>query len=68
MTGDVNGDGKTTMTDYLQIKNRSLTGKELTVFAEYACDVNGDGKITITDYLKLKLNIQNGTAPSQNRY
>lgn len=68
MTGDVNGDGKTTMTDYLQIKNRILTGKELTVFAEYACDVNGDGKITITDYLKLKLNIQNGTAPSQNRY
>ena len=56
------------MTDYLQIKNRILTGKELAAFAEYACDVNGDGKITITDYLKFKLNIQNGTAPSQNRY
>ena len=68
ITGDVNGDGKTTITDYLQIKNRIQSAKPLDKVPEYACDVNGDGKITITDYLKLKYCIQNGTAPEQNRY
>lgn len=68
ITGDVNGDGKTTITDYLQIKERILNGKALPTPREYACDVNGDGKITITDYLKLKYCIQNGESPEQNRY
>ena len=68
ITGDVNGDGKITITDYLQIKERILNNKSLPKEKEYACDVNGDGKVTITDYLRLKYCIQNGQPPEQNRY
>ena len=68
ITGDVNGDGKTTITDYLQIKERILSGEKLAREKEYAADVNGDGKITITDYLRLKYCIQNRVSPEQNRY
>ena len=68
ITGDVNGDGKVTITDYLQIKERILNAKTLTPSKEYASDVNGDGKVTITDYLRLKYCIQNNQSPEQNRY
>lgn len=68
ITGDVNGDGKITITDYLQIKERILNSKTLLKEKEYAADVNGDGKVTITDYLRLKFCIQNGQSPEQNRY
>lgn len=68
ITGDVNGDGRTTITDYLQIKERILKSSTLPTPREYACDVNGDGKITITDYLRLKYCIQKGESPEQNRY
>ena len=68
ITGDVNGDGKVTITDYLQIKERILNSKTLAKAKEYASDVNGDGKVTITDYLRLKYCIQNSQPPEQNRY
>lgn len=68
ITGDVNGDGKITITDYLKIKERIQNGTALSKDKEYASDVNGDGKVTITDYLRLKYCIQNGVKPEQNRY
>ena len=68
ITGDVNGDGKITITDYLKIKERIQNGTALSKEKEYASDVNGDGKVTITDYLRLKYCIQNGVKPEQNRY
>lgn len=68
ITGDVNGDGKITITDYLKIKERIQSGKALSGEKEFASDVNGDGKVTITDYLRLKYCIQNGVKPEQNRY
>ncbi len=68
ITGDVNGDGRITITDYLKIKERIQSGKALSKEKEYASDVNGDGKVTITDYLRLKYCIQNDVKPEQNRY
>ena len=68
ITGDVNGDGKITITDYLKIKERIQSGTALAKEKEYASDVNGDGKVTITDYLRLKYCIQNNVKPEQNRY
>ncbi|MBQ7698714.1 MAG: leucine-rich repeat protein [Clostridia bacterium] len=68
MTGDVNGDGKITITDYLKIKERIQSGTALSKEKEFASDVNGDGKVTITDYLRLKYCIQNSVKPEQNRY
>ena len=68
ITGDVNGDGKITITDYLKIKERIQSGTTLAKEKEYASDVNGDGKVTITDYLRLKYCIQNNVKPEQNRY
>ena len=68
ITGDVNGDGKISMTDYLQIKERIIKNKVLNKANEYACDVNGDGKITMTDYLRLKYCIQGHENLVQNEY
>lgn len=54
VTGDVNGDGKVTVTDYVLIKAHIL--KDITLEGVYfkAADVNGDGKLTITDYVLVK--------------
>lgn len=46
--GDVNGDGKTTITDATCIVN-FITGANTAGLDKEAADVNGDGKITITD-------------------
>lgn len=52
--GDVNGDGKITVTDLSKLKFH-IVGIELIVKPyETAGDLNGDGKITITDISKLK--------------
>ena len=46
--GDVNGDGKVTITDAGLIVNYIL-GKTPSEFNDFAADVNGDGSISITD-------------------
>lgn len=53
VTSDLNGDGKTTITDMLMVKS-CLLGTELTATAAAAADVNYDGKVTITDFLRVK--------------
>ncbi|MBQ9665949.1 MAG: dockerin type I repeat-containing protein [Bacteroidaceae bacterium] len=47
-TGDVNGDGKVTITDAVAVVNYIL-GHASAGFVSAAADVNGDGKTTITD-------------------
>ena len=53
VTGDLNGDGKVTISDMLMVKSSVLGGK-LSNVAAAAGDLNRDGKVTITDFLKVK--------------
>ena len=53
VTGDVNGDGKITITDLVQINSHLLKKNELSGANAAASDVNGDGKITITDLVQI---------------
>lgn len=54
VTGDVNGDGRVTLTDYMQLKSHLLNKSTLTGSFIKAGDVNGDGKVTLTDYIQMK--------------
>lgn len=56
VTGDLNGDGKVTLTDFLQVK-LYLLGQALPATGAAAGDVNYDGKVTITDFLRIKSNL-----------
>ena len=62
VTGDVNGDGKITLTDYVRMKANILNGTDLGAGCTEAGDLNGDGKLTLTDYVRMKAFILNGTA------
>ena len=55
--GDVNGDGKVSSLDYIQIKNHIMKTKVLTGDALKRADVNGDGKVSSLDYIKIKNHI-----------
>ncbi|MGN1154927.1 MAG: C1 family peptidase [Agathobacter sp.] len=62
VTGDVNGDGKITITDMIAIKAHILKKELLTGASEKAADVagaanGGDGKATITDFIKVKAHV-----------
>ena len=53
VTGDLNGDGKLTITDMLMLKS-ALLGETLSQAAAVAGDLNHDGHVSITDFLKAK--------------
>lgn len=55
--GDVNGDGKVSSLDYIQVKNHIMSTKTLSGDALSRADVNGDGKVTSLDYIKIKNHI-----------
>lgn len=57
VTGDINGDGKITITDMLAAKAHILNKSVLS--GAYACgaDTSGDGRISITDFLQIKAHI-----------
>lgn len=55
--GDVNGDGKVTSLDYIQIKNHIMGTKVLSGDTLKRADVNEDGKVTSLDYIKIKNHI-----------
>lgn len=57
ITGDINGDGKITLTDYANLKTRILANTPFDGAKESACDINGDGKTTLTDYARLKMHL-----------
>lgn len=54
ISGDVNGDGILTSTDYIRIK-KSFAGENTLSLAENAAaDYTEDGKLTSTDYMQIK--------------
>ncbi len=57
VTGDVNGDGKLTITDMIAAKAHLLKKTTLQGVYAQACDLNGDGKITITDFIQFKAHV-----------
>ncbi len=54
VTGDVNGDGKCTITDLVQIQSYLLNKQTFSDAALQAADLNGDGKCTITDLVQVQ--------------
>ncbi len=54
VTGDTNGDGKITITDFVQIKSHLLGKSTLKGAAAAAADTDGNGKISITDFVQIK--------------
>jgi hypothetical protein len=55
LKGDVNGDGKVTVTDLVML-HMTLSGIEtFTEFVNRNADMNSDGKISITDMVMLHL-------------
>ena len=52
--GDVNGDGKVNMFDYLAVKSHCLGKTALTDEQLLRADLSGDGKINMFDYVALK--------------
>ena len=57
VTGDINGDGKVTLTDFVQLKAHILGKSTLAGAFASAADLNGDGKITLTDFVKAKAHL-----------
>ncbi len=55
--GDVNGDGKITVTDMVAVKAMLLGKTDADAISEKAGDVNGDGKLTVTDFMRLKAHL-----------
>ncbi len=53
-SGDVNCDGRITITDMMSIKAHLLGNSVLEEVAALAGDINGDHKITITDFVQIK--------------
>lgn len=63
--GDVNGDGKVTVTDLSLMKSYIVgTLNSSSRFIERNADINGDGKITLTDLSLLKQILVEGENPS----
>ena len=54
VTGDINGDGKITLTDYVQLRSHLIGKSTLKSCYFHAADINGDGNVTLTDYVKMK--------------
>ena len=57
ITGDVNNDGKITITDLVQINNHLLQTSTLKSTSFSAADINGDGKVNITDLVQINNHI-----------
>ena len=53
VTGDVNGDGKCSISDLVQINSHLLGRQELGDAFLQAADINGDGKCTISDLVQI---------------
>lgn len=66
LLGDVNGDGKITLTDVSVLKNY-LTGQQVSKFNEINADMNGDGNVSITDLSLLKNAIVSGNTSNTNQ-
>lgn len=54
VTGDTNGDGKSTVTDMLAVKSHLLKKSNLSGAPAQAADTSKDGGISITDFIQIK--------------
>ena len=54
VSGDLNGDGKISLTDMVQLQNYLQGRGKLNRAASRAADVNGDGKLTLTDMVQIQ--------------
>ena len=54
VTGDLNGDGKLTLTDFVQLKSHIMAKTVLAGAYAAAADLNNDSRITLTDFVKTK--------------
>lgn len=57
VTGDINGDGNISVTDFLMLKSHLLKKSTLEGVYASAADTNGDGNITVTDFLQVKAHL-----------
>ena len=57
--GDINGDGKISITDMLALKSHLLNKEQLTGCYADAANINGDSGISITDFIKIKSHLLN---------
>jgi len=55
VAGDVNGDGKLTISDYTLVRLYLLSLREFNDAEKAAADVNGDGKVSVADYTLMRL-------------
>ena len=58
--GDIDNNGKITVSDYMRIKRNFMGVYNLTGVSLEAADVNGDGTISSNDYLAIKVHLKNG--------
>ncbi len=55
VSGDINGDGKLSVTDFVQIKSHLLAVKKIEDAASsMAADLDGSGSISVTDFVRFK--------------
>ena len=55
VNGDVNCDGKVTVTDFVMVKSHLLQMSQISADARFvAADLNGDGNISVTDFVLVK--------------
>jgi len=57
VSGDTNGDGKTTVTDMIAVKSHVLKKSTLGGAYAQAADTSADGGISITDFIQIKASI-----------
>lgn len=66
VTGDVNGDGKCSISDLVQINSHLLGRQKLSGAFLQAADINGDGKCTISDLVQINSHLLGRKALSPN--
>ncbi|MHB8963049.1 MAG: dockerin type I repeat-containing protein [Saccharofermentanales bacterium] len=57
VTGDLNGDGRITLTDYVQLKTFLVGKSALSGAPRMAADINGDSNVTLTDFVRMKMHL-----------
>ena len=55
--GDINGDGRISLSDFALIKMHLLETKFISAEKQALADINGDGKISLSDFALIKMHI-----------
>lgn len=57
LKGDINGDGRISLSDFALIKMHLLEKKSIPAEKQALADINGDGKISLSDFALVKMHI-----------